>query len=229
MRALELRTHVLPRLRRCRTARTHRIAILKRFVSWLCNVEHELAHDPLATLKVPQGRPAQWTRSKVVDVDALVATSARLTQRWRDAIDILAGTGWHVTELQRFARAGDIVEPTPLERARGVAGVLGTRHKRGQPFLIPVSAGVLEAARRERARGGLSISRFYKAVVAAARAAGVKRWTPGRLRHTVATFALQQGALPAAVSAFLHQSSDYRTVRRWYAVYVAPAKIPTLR
>lgn len=227
LRELSVREHVLPKLRKL-SARTHRIRALKRLVSWLANVEHELERDPLSTLKVPQSRPAQWSKSKVVDLEDLARTTSCLSRRWRDAIEVLAGTAWHVTELQRFSRSGEVLEPTPLERARGVAGVLATRHKSGQPFLIPVSQAVLEAARRQLGHG-LSIARLHKALSTAARAAGVVRWTPGRLRHTVATYALAQGALPAAVSAFLHQSSDYRTVRRWYAVYVAPAKIPTIR
>ncbi len=44
-----------------------------------------------------------------------------LTLHWRDRMDVQAGTGWHVSELVRFAMMGS-VEPS-RDEAEGIAGV----------------------------------------------------------------------------------------------------------
>jgi integrase len=229
LRKLSLRDQVLPALEddhgRPIPGRKARACVLKRFCSWLVDVRHELDDNPVAALHLPQSRPAQWRASKIVEARVLEATRDELSRYWRPALDVLCGTAWHVTELARFARAGALHPPTPHERRQRVAGVLETRHKGGAPQRTAVSAAVLRAARRLRGRG-LSISRFCKALRAAELRAGVEPWGPGRLRHTVASFALSRGAHWQAVADFL-QHADKRTTKRWYTLYVAPCKVPT--
>jgi len=221
------------RLRRQKSS-AHRIAVLKRFVSWLVVEDGTLSDDPLRSLHVPQARPAQWRRSKVVDLVDIHAVRRRLSVRYRDALDVLRGTCWHLTELERFARRGCIREPLPMERrdlrrlpGSRVAGVLQTTHKTGRIFLTAVSVRTLRAARRVRSRGGICISHFAGAIRRECGELGLHVWSPGQLRHTGASFALARGATLGQIADFLGHL-DPRTTRRWYAVHVAAAKVPTL-
>lgn len=131
-----------------------------------------------------------------------------LAWHWRDALDIIAGTGWHVSEIQRFAEDGR-VGPYPRQGdVEGVAGVLVCpSHKNGEELRTGASAAVVDAARRLRERGSLSMEKFGLAVRAACRVAGIPEFSPGRFRHSVATRAINQGAAPATVAAFLNHKS----------------------
>jgi integrase len=51
--------------------------------------------------------------------------------------------------------------------------------------------------------------------------------TAGSFRHTVATEAIERGATPEQVSAFLGHRSP-QTTKRFYATLSVPPKIPTL-
>jgi integrase len=89
-----------------------------------------------------------------------------------------------------------------------------------------VSAEALEAAKRLRERGSLSIEKYGLAVKAACRAAQIEPFTPGQFRHSVATWAINSGADPASVAAFLNHKSP-RTTRKFYATHATPKKVPT--
>lgn len=154
---------------------------------------------------------------------------------WAEALTIQAGTGWHTTEIVRFAATGSI-EPLPKSvQQEGVAGVLVCpQHKSGEPIRTRVSAAVVEAAKRLLAHGAISREWYDRAVRAACKAVkrpdgkvGIPVFTPGRLRHSVATWAIEAGADPASVAAFLGHKSP-RTTRRFYATHASPAKVPTL-
>jgi integrase len=56
---------------------------------------------------------------------------------------------------------------------------------------------------------------------------GIPVFTPGWLRHSVATWAIDSGAGPASVAAILGHKSP-RTTRKFYAVHASPTKVPTL-
>lgn len=225
---LDLRRDVLPVLAQRLGARGHRVAALKALVTWLRVEEHLLDEDPLNALRVPQAMPAQWRRTKEVPLDDVRAAGAELAPQWRDALSVLLGTAWHVTELQRFARAGELRRAFPTEAVAGAGawGVLTTRHKRRMPVNTAVSRPVFEAAARVRARGGLSAEWFARRLRQAAQRAGVEPWTPGRLRCTVSTHALASGSPIAEVASFLAHA-DSRTTRRWYTVHVASARVIT--
>lgn len=154
---------------------------------------------------------------------------------WADALTIQAGTGWHTTEIVRFAATGSI-EPLPKNVLQeGVAGVLVCpQHKSGEPIRTRVSAPVVEAAKRLLAHGAMSREWYDRAIRDACKSVkrpdgkiGIPVFTPGRLRHSVATWAIEAGADPASVAAFLGHKSP-RTTRRFYATHASPAKVPTL-
>ena len=113
--------------------------------------------------------------------------------------------------------------------AEGIAGVLvGPQTKSGEPLRTAVSAEVLEAGKRLLARGSLSFEKYGLAIKGACNAAGIPPFTPGRFRHSVATWAIEKGADPATVAAFLNHKSP-ATTRRFYATHAVPTKVPTLR
>lgn len=209
-------------------ARSHRIAVLKRFYSWLRQDLHLVKpeEDPtLHRLRVPQARPAQLQTKKAFSKNDFAAVRALLSPNWRDAADVLAGTGWHFAELQRFARCGTIEErPT----AGGAGVLICPLTKGGETLRTAVSSEVLQAAQRVRLREGLSEKWFRQALTRASEEAGVEvAVTPGRFRHSVATWAVDSGEDLAAVASFLgHRSS--RTTRRFYATFSTPRKVATL-
>jgi hypothetical protein len=115
LRRVTLRDHIFPALDGV-GGRAPRIAVIKRLYAWLR--ERDVitpAEDPTyGRLKVPQAKPAQWERSKVIPrADYEKARLHIEPEVYRDALDVLAGTGWHTTELNRFAAAGG------FERYRG--------------------------------------------------------------------------------------------------------------
>jgi integrase len=212
------------------SAAGHRIATLKAIYSWLRKEKHALtaAEDPtFQTLSVPQAKPAQWKKPKAILRNHYLLAREHLAPHWRDAMDVQAGTGWHVTEVQRFAQSGS-TERVPRGTAPGIAGVMVCPQTKGGEMLrTAVSAGVLEAGKRLLARGSLSIEKYGLAVKAACRAARIPAFTPGQFRHSVATWAINEGADPASVAAFLNHKSP-RTTMRFYATHATPKKVPTL-
>ncbi len=233
-----LREHIHPALLG-QTARAHRIATIKAVYAWLRKVKNELsaAEDPtLNTLSVPQARPASRSiRNKSVSKADYLKVRAKLSGHHRAAIDVQAGTAWHLTEIKRFAEEG-VIENHP-QKLKGVAGVLVCpQAKGGGELRTAVGAEVRAAAEEllksrdtERGRNKLfGIARYVDAVKEACRAADVNPpFTPGRLRHAVATWAIDRGADPGKVAAFLNHK-DGRTTRKFYATHATVAKIPTL-
>ena len=81
-------------------------------------------------------------------------------------------------------------------------------------------SGLLERGTFGREKYGIAVNAACKA--------GISPSTLGRLRHSVATWAIEKGADPASVVAFLNHMSP-STTRCFYATHAVPAKIPTLR
>lgn len=144
----------------------------------------------------------------------------------------------------------------PPQRARvRRAGVLVCpMHTSGEPLRTRVSAPVVEAAKKllDHAKkkseqrsalrepcgdtevGGFSREWYDRAVRAASAAVkcpdgkvGIPVFTPGKLRHSVATWAIDAGADLAQVAAYLGHKSP-RTTRKFYATHARPAKVPTI-
>jgi integrase len=141
-----------------------------------------------------------------------------------------------VSEVQRFAANGS-VEPLPRGVMQdGVEGVLVCpRHKSGDAIRTRVSAAVLDAATRLRAHGSFSRDWYFRAVVRACGAVkrpdggvGIPVFTPGMLRASVATHAVNSGEDPAAVASFLGHRSK-KTTERFYSTLASVKKIQTIR
>jgi integrase len=212
-------------------ARYHRLAVLRRLYSWLRRVVHRIstAEDPVyGQLSIPPPEPAQWKKSKVIPDGHFELAREHLAEPWRSMLDVQAGTGAHVTEVMRFA-AGGSVEPVPPGRNDDAASVLVfPEHKSGGTFRVAVTQETAEAAERVLKHGTFSRKWYEDAIKGACKAAHIPTFTPARLRHTIATRAVNSGASVAAVGAFLHHRSP-RTTARWYATLAAPEKINTLR
>jgi integrase len=209
-------------------ARKQKIATLKAFCSWLIKERHVLkkAEDPTAGLSVPQARPEQWKTPKAISPENFAKVREHLEGTWRDALDVLAGTGWHFSELARFITGGS-VSNHPTERGAKVLDCPQT--KSGEPLRTQVSPEVVEAAARLLKLEGLNYFDLRKALAKASSAAGVRpALQPGHLRHSVATWAVNSQTPPAVVSAFLNHKSP-QTTKRFYATFGVPAKVPTLR
>jgi integrase len=210
-------------------ARAHRIATLKHLFTWLRTVRHlvNVADDPTyGTISIPQSDPRRRKISnKSFPKAHYIAAREHLVGHWRDALDVAAGTAAHVTALGRFARSGSI-EPY-RGNSEVAAGVLVFSEKMHAVHRVAVSAEVLAAAERLLAHGSLDRDKFDDAVRNACRAAKVPIHTPARYRHAVATWAIEAGADPAQLAAFLGHR-DPRTTRRFYSTHAVPVKVPTL-
>lgn len=204
-----------------------KIATIKRFCGWLVR-EVELLRrdeDPTETIMVPQSKPEQWKREKAIPREEYERVRGMLGQKWLDAIDLLAGTGWHLTELDRFAAGGEVL---PAQREGEAAILVCPRAKSGAPLRTAVSAEVEAAARRLRELGSIRGDSLYHAIKKACARAGLPQVKPGSFRHSVATWAIEAGADPAAVAAFLGHASP-ATTKKFYATHAAPKKVPTMR
>lgn len=203
------------------TGRKQRIATLKTFYGWLRKERHLImtSEDPLfGQVRVPQSRVAQQQVIKAITLEEFRAALAKLEGWPRDALEVLGATGWHVTELKRFAESGAI-EKHPHS---GDPVLLCPRTKSGSLLRTQVDEQVSEAARRLREQGSVDYFELRKAI----RATGAT-FNPGYMRHSVATWAVNAGAEPGAVSAFLNHFS-LATTKKFYATHAVPAKVPTL-
>jgi integrase len=223
LRCASVRDSILPALEGV-PGKPHKVAVLKAVYTWLRKVRREISldEDPTAagglTIPVPkrQSRP-----TKAIPREHVELAREHLVGIWRDALDLQAETGWHVTEVQRFTTGGSIEPPAPSQREMGVAGVLVVEHKSGEQHRTAVSTKTLNAAQRLHDRGGFSIAWYHRAVKAASRAAGIRPFGPGRMRHSVATWAVDAGADIATVSTFLGHMSA-RTTKKFYATHATP-------
>lgn len=209
-------------------ARSTKIRVLKSFYGWLRKERFMITpgEDPtLGTIAPPQGRPAQWERTKAFSAATYAAVRAHLADPYLAAADVLAGTGWHYEELERFARAGSITTH-PVNGAPVLESPLA---KSGEPARAEVSPDVAAAAERLQAAEAFNYWALRDALRKACKAAGVKpAIAPGHFRHAVATHAVNAGAAQKDVSTFLAHKSE-RTTKRFYATHGVPAKVPTLR
>lgn len=143
---------------------------------------------------------------------------------------MLAGTGWHVSEVGRFAREGQIESmPAHVEDESAVAVLVCPMHKSGEEHRTAVTRPVMQAAEQLLEHGGFSEVGLYQAVRAAC-AHDPKidpPICPGQYRHAVATWAIEAGAHPAAVAAFLGHRSP-ATTKRFYAMHAVPPRVPAL-
>ncbi len=211
-----------------RTNRQHRIIALKGFFRWLRQDRGLIrtAEDITLEVPVPQASPEKYQRRKVVEIERITAAFGALDGAPRDFLLVMASTGMHVTELERFVRG-----MTGTELIDGSPAVLITWHKSGASTRIPLGlVEVVEAAKRLRA-GRVVPRKMNQQVKDACVRAKVKPFTLGVMRHTVATFAVEAGSPAELVSKFLGHR-DKRTTERFYVDLQRPTAqvaVPALR
>jgi integrase len=200
--------------------RRTKIETVKTLYSWLIEKgKIKQTEDPtFRVLKVPAARPEQWERVKAIPREVHALWLSLLPSPWRDAIVVLAATGWHVKELERFAAGGEI-NGNVLELPRA---------KSGRPHRTVVEADVLPSAALLRARGRIRNDSLINTIRRierrrAGHGADLPTLDPGSYRHTVATWAISAGADPAEVATFLDHASPY-TTRKFYATHAVPVR-----
>jgi integrase len=148
---------------------------------------------------------------------------------YRDALDLLAATLWHTTELVRWLKLGSEIESLPKAYERIGAAKLVTVHKSGKEHRRPISKSVLAVAERLRdwhiqerltAKGRkfdhvppFPVRFLIKLVHDACAKLEIKpKFGPGHLRHAAATFSglvqLEQIALGLPVTALPFTPAD---------------------
>jgi integrase len=205
-----------PRLVHSRLA----IATVKALFSYLRTVTHELPPGQDCTfgrLTVPQVKPAPG-RDKVVPWLDQERCKLRLHEPWRSRHELQRRTGIHTSELLRFARDGYI---GPWKGQRGAVAFIAIEHKGGQDHRVALNRALLMVAKRVLAAGPFSAEYYHLHVKAAG------GYTPGRLRHTLATDMLNRGIDLKAIATFLGHRTPH-TTRRWYARFGVPVN-PNLK
>ncbi len=238
LRRVDLGRDVMPALDGT-PCRAPKIAVLKCFYAWLRTERHiiEPAEDPtFGKLKMPQSDPAQWKTVKAFTPEQFEKVRAAVGPGiYSDAMTVQAGTGWHVTELVRFARSGAVEElPPAADAAEGQpkpegAVLVCPVTKGGEMLKTRVSKAVGDAARALLEAGTINRRNYDTALREANEKAGLAPGTVsgGRFRHSIATWAVNAGTDPKDVASFLGHKSA-RTTRRFYATHAVPAKVPTL-
>jgi integrase len=204
-------------------------SILKTFVRWMVR---EGLLERAIDIQVQPAVPAQHTSPKLFSRERHSKMVKALDPKYGDLLLILAGTGWHISELQRFAESGKIEYPEHQTDPMDSRYVLITpRHKSGDIHKTEVSAKVEEAAVRVLERGAFNRVLLHRAMnKAAAKSEGKDKFVsypPSWYRHTVATWAIEKGADPAAVSVFLGHRHP-ATVKKFYITHAVIPKVPTL-
>lgn len=241
LRCARFEDHIRPALdgKSPSSLRAHAAVILGLY-RWLrLERDLDLTEDPVhGRFFLPDPTPEQWRRVKAVPAEHFHKALEHLTGIYRDVLILQGGTGAHVSEVWRFVQTGS-VEPLPRSAMQdGSAGLVVFPLTKGKDVLrvradartLAAAEKLLEygrrAATREK-RKAFSKERYVDAVKAACATAGIPTFTPGQMRHSVATLAVNAGADLAAVSAFLGHKSP-KTTRRFYATLGAVAKVPTL-
>lgn len=215
LRHLSLHQDIKPALDEWKTARKSRIVALKGFTAWLRREKGllERKDDPTLDLQVPASRPEKLTRRKAIPFAVVQETLPKLPRDVQNLVVLLAATGLHVSEVQRFvAGEGGLHEPTPAQRAEGVTANLSVRHKSGRLHVVALrSREALEAARELLAEKRVpSHSTQWWAL----REAGAE-WNIGSLRHSVATW-LHEAGVPLEAIAEQLGHRDQRTTADFY-------------
>jgi integrase len=126
-------------------------------------------------------------------------------------VTLLSATGWHLSEVGRFARGGELTRD-----AHGLA-VVSVKHKLGDVVHSTLAnEEQAQAAQRIRTKGLVAPYNFSRRFAKAAEAAGVGHITAGVFRHSVATWAIAAG-MPLADVAKRLNHKDPRTTRDFYA------------
>ncbi len=229
LRKLDLQQDIKPILARRPTTRHHRVTALKGLFKWLRREKGLLKHheDVSLDLAVPKIAAAKLSRKKVVAVEVVRACVQQLPAAYRDVMVMLVGTGWHLSEVRRFASSGELVRTTQP----GVIAVAVTKQKNGRLTRTGLRLReTFDAAERIRAAGHVASNRTLEIYVhRACEAAGVQRFNPGVMRHSVATWGIEAGADMKTVSEFLDHQSKKTTDTFYVDTAHAKPGIPIMR
>lgn len=227
----DLRSLTVPELKRWlaerQGAHALRIAALKVFFAWLREEEGAIRHAEDVTLDwpVPQAVPAQRRKAKALDLNTVIAVLPHLSEGDRDVVALLCGTGWHLAEVARFAKGGEIL---PGQRDGEIATLVVQHKNRERVHTALTQQAHVDAARRIRAREVLAPYSFSRRFGDASERAGLPRVTAGVFRHTFATWAAAAGGELTAISRFLHHK-DPRTTKNFYvSMGLAPETVPVV-
>lgn len=231
LRTLKLHVDLKPALAKWPTQRAQRIKALKGFFRWLREEKGllERAQDATLDLKTPPIRPEKQKRRKVVPPEDVAAVLKHLPPLTCDVLHLLTATAWHVSEVRRFAKGGEIVVPM---RAEGVLAVLVTRHKSGDLTKTPiVYPEHLEAAKRIRAAETLPTRMTLARHMRDAReAAGVPYFGMGQMRHSVLTWGVRDGGASVTdAKEFAHHRSEDTTKRFYVDLDIPRVALPVYR
>lgn len=241
LRKVSLRDHIKPALAIRRTMRAHRISTIKSFYAYLREERHLLtsANDPTLDMPVPQSIPEKRKRKKALDLAHVQRVARFLGPIHRDVVTVLAATGMHFTELQRFA-SSPLSEIDYRKRDTTIASLVMRHKNRDMVAVAVVDPEVLAAAERlrelgriptERPKGAKRWMRPNEAIAHVCKERGLNAFRLGALRSTVGTFLAHNGMTKEQVAAFLHHK-DPRTTERFYLdieVPTVPVAPPALR
>jgi integrase len=216
---------VKEKLRGWETSRPARVTALKGFFTWLRKERGLLKHheDPMPDVRIPERKSAkEQGRARDVPFKTALAVYRHLRADVRDVLQLLSGTGWHLSEVGRFAEKGEIrKDPTGKSKA-----VLVVWHKRKEDSVTGLSNPLhIAAAKRLREQGWiLSRGRLAELMRLANDAAGVpegERLHFGDMRHCVGTWSVELGEdMRDVARAFNHESE--KMLRRHYVRHAVP-------
>jgi integrase len=214
-------------LKRWETSLPARVVAIKGFFSWLRKEKGLLKHheDPMPDVRIPERHAAKETLTGARDVpfQRVQKVYRHLRKDVRDILLLLSGTGWHLSEVRRFATNGEIrKDPTGKHLA-----TLVTFHKRKEKAVSGIMHREhLDAAKRLRAAGTmLSDSTLAGLMRKANRRAGIKPDERpvyfGDMRHNVSTWAIEAGEdIGVTAKAFNHTSE--KMLRQHYVRHAVP-------
>lgn len=212
-------------------ARKSRVVALKGFTAWLRRAKGMLkrGEDPTMDLQVPRSAPEKLRRKKFIPFAHVQKLLGVIRADCRDTLMLLANTGLHVSEVRRFAKDGELFEPTPQKRAEGARVMLATKHKTGRLHVVALTTDeARDAAVRIRAGGWApSHSVMWFAMRAACDEAKLERFNAGVLRHSVATW-LHEAGVPLHLIAEQLGHRDKRTTDDFYRDMGGQAKVLAL-
>ena len=200
-------------------SRTARLMTLRGLYTWLKDEKRYEVENPCVDVKYERSRPAQLRKPKVIEEADFLKVVEHLTPRWLCRMMVLYRTGWHLSELLRFAEDGRI-EPLPAGRKDGSTHVLiCPRHKMGGIHKTAANAETTYWAEQVQKFGAFDRGAMWKAIRSACVDAGMEEpWNPSWVRHTLATRAVNAGASVESVADFLGHR-DRATTMKFYTTH----------
>lgn len=226
LRRITVHEHIKPGLRAWKTSHPGRVTALKGFFSWLRKEKGLLRHheDPMPDMRIPERRAAKETSTGARDVpfERVQLVYRHLAADTKPVLLLLSGTGWHLSEVRRFAEAGEIRK----DPAGKHLAVLVTWHKRKESSIVGLKhQRHLDAAKLIREQGFIRCdTTLTTRMNAACAAAGLEPedfFHLGDMRHSVGTWAIEDGDdIRDVARAFNHESE--KMLRRHYVRHAVP-------